>query len=169
MRTLTLVRHAKAVAPDGRIEDHERELAPRGHEQARSIGRATTGSPPRLVLCSTALRTRQTLEDIAAFWRSQPEIRFERALYLAAPATILAQLESVGEDAAALWVIGHNPGIHDLALAIAAKSPGGNFFPDLQSGFPTAARAVFQSDAASWRDFARARNHLAEFARILKA
>ena len=151
MKTLTLLRHAKAVTPGG-VEDHQRALAPRGHVDAAAVGRATRA--PELVLCSTALRTRQTLDDVAAGWSARPGVRYEPSLYLATAATLLRRVEAFDEAVSSIWLIGHNPGLHDLALQLAG--PGGvTEFPMLGDRFPTACRAVFQAEAESWPEFIR--------------
>ena len=76
-RTLLLLRHAKSDYPDD-VADHERPLAPRGVRDAPHTGTwlADAGRVPDLVLCSDALRTRQTYELVAADWDPPPEVRY---------------------------------------------------------------------------------------------
>jgi phosphohistidine phosphatase len=161
MKTLTLLRHAKAVIPGAAIEDHQRPLAPRGHHAAAAVGRETKA--PELVLCSTSLRTRQTLEDVAAEWKAAPEVSFEEGLYLATPEALLRRIGEIDDRFRTAWIVGHNPGIHELALILAAHMPGRHRFPALAQRFPTAARAVFRSEEKSWADFAREDRELADF------
>ncbi|HLY58913.1 MAG TPA: histidine phosphatase family protein [Stellaceae bacterium] len=161
MKTLTLLRHAKAVPPGG-LEDHERPLSPRGHAAAAAVGKTT--SPPALILCSTSLRTRQTLADLTEAWGTRPEVRFESLLYLAGPATLLRQVEALPESVPSVWLIGHNPGLHELALALLAGVLGADAFPELRNRFPTAGRATFEIDAVSWAGLGDARRVLSEFA-----
>lgn len=163
MKTLTLLRHAKAVPPGGGIEDHARPLSPRGHEDAAAVGEAT--HPPDLVLCSTSLRTRQTIADVAAAWRHQPEILYEPALYLSGPLVLLRRIEAVPDEVGSLWLVGHNPGLHELALILARHAAGADEAAELQERFPTAARATFKVHAGSWKKLGEAKRTLAEFAR----
>jgi len=162
MHRLHLLRHAKS-AWDEALEDHERPLTRRGCEAARRVGE----SLPRalgaidLVLCSTAVRTRETAELVLAGFALPPPIRFEDALYLAGRALLLRRLRRLDESAGAVLVIGHNPGLHELALALAsADSPR---YRALASGkFPTTARASF-AIAKPWADLARSRHALADY------
>ena len=114
-----------------------------------------------LVLCSTAVRTRETAELVLAGFALPPPIRFEDALYLAGRALLLRRLRRLDESAGAVLVIGHNPGLHELALALAsADSPR---YRALASGkFPTTARASF-AIAKPWADLARSRHALADY------
>jgi phosphohistidine phosphatase len=153
MKTLTLMRHAKAALSEGGIEDHQRPLTAQGHAAAMAVGKSSTA--PDLVLCSTALRTRQTLEDIAQCWPVRPAILFEPACYLATPGTLLRRIQAVDDAVQNLWVIGHNPGLHELALRLCPGRIGDRF--------PTACRAVIQSEAESWALFGQEVSVLAAF------
>jgi phosphohistidine phosphatase len=162
MHRLHLLRHAKS-APDEALEDHERPLSRRGREAARRVGE----SLPRalgtvdLVLCSTALRTRETAELVLAGFALPPPIRFEDELYLAGRALLLRRLKRLDESLGAVLVIGHNPGLHELAIALAAPdSPG---YRALAGGkFPTGARASFVIDGA-WAALDRSRHQIVDY------
>ena len=161
MHRLHLLRHAKA-AVDEALEDHERPLTRRGREAARRVGE----SLPRalgaidLVLCSTAVRTRETAELVLAGFTAPP-VRVEDALYLAGRALLLRRLGGLDESLGAVLVIGHNPGLHELALALA--SPDSPRYRALASGkFPTTARASFLI-AQPWADIARSRHALLDY------
>jgi phosphohistidine phosphatase len=163
MRSLTLLRHAKTVEGDGRLDDHERPLTPRGAAAARAIGLATAAEVPGVVLCSTALRTRQTLELLAGEWARAPEIIHDRGLYLADRRRLLERIEAIDDAFGSAWLIGHNPGMHELARHCAARARGRENFPELARRFPTAARIRFLIDAESWAGFGRARLTLDRF------
>ena len=75
-----------------------------------------------------------------------------------------ALLEAVDDAVGSVWLIGHNPGLHELALSLAAPAEGRSRFPDLALRFPTACRAVFRFETECWRDIATARAVLTEFA-----
>jgi phosphohistidine phosphatase len=144
MKMLHLLRHAKSSWKED-IEDHERSLSRRGRDAARRIGRhlpATAGTLD-LVLCSSAVRTRKTLDLVLAEFSPQPRIAIEDELYLASKEKLLDRLRRLDEAEANVLVIGHNPGLHELAVALAEKSSPK--FCALASGkFPTAAYASFQ-------------------------
>jgi phosphohistidine phosphatase len=145
MRRLILLRHGKAESVSATGGDFDRGLTDRGRRDCGLIGRvlADAGVVLDLALVSAARRTQETWEEIS---RAFPVARGEivRGLYLAAPKQISAAVNAVGEGLNVL-VIGHNPGLHECALALAAAA--GEPLEGLQS-FPTAAAAVFRLDAA---------------------
>jgi phosphohistidine phosphatase len=156
VRTLTLLRHAKATRNSAGV-DHERPLVERGRRAARQVGLETARSVPDLVLCSTARRARETLDEVAPGWRRVPSVRHEEALYTADAPDLLARLGRIEGGAASVWLIGHNPALHDLARMLARRAEGAGDFPELAERFPTAARAVFGLDSDDWSDLATAR------------
>jgi phosphohistidine phosphatase len=162
MHRLHLLRHAKSDR-DTAVEDHERPLNRRGRETARRVGKRLPSALGTidLVLCSPSLRTRQTAELVLAGFAIPPCILYEKALYLAGRAGLLRQLRGLDESLGAVLVIGHNPGLHELALVLAAAdSPD---YAALAGGkFPTAVRASFMIDGA-WADLARSRHQLTDY------
>ncbi|HEV8016283.1 MAG TPA: histidine phosphatase family protein [Stellaceae bacterium] len=139
MKTLYILRHAKAVAED-REDDAERPLAKRGRKAAAAMGDylAASRPAPQLVLCSTARRTRETLDQILPALSPSPEVIYEEGLYLAAARRLHERLQRLPEHAERVLLIGHNPGLHQLASSLASDSSA---FAD---GFPTAALAVLR-------------------------
>jgi phosphohistidine phosphatase len=165
MLTLTLLRHAKSSWDDPALDDHDRPLAKRGTKAAPEIAKYLKHEEllPNLILCSGAVRTRATLALILAeVGRPAPEIRYDDTLYLAAPETILQRIQSVEPDHTHVMVIGHNPGMHALALELTG---GGErkAVAALATEFPTAALAVLTFDAAQWRDIKTASGRLEHF------
>jgi phosphohistidine phosphatase len=163
MHTLHLLRHAKSSAEGG--EDHERPLSRRGREAAWRVGERLPAALGRvdLVLCSTARRTRETAELALAGFSPPPHIAFEDGLYLAGRNALIRRLRALDEAVGAVLVIGHNPGLHELALALAAAAASPHY-PALAAGkFPTAARASF-AIAGSWAGIDRARHPLIDYA-----
>ena len=149
MRRLYLLRHAKAVQ-DASGGDHERPLNARGREDAPMAARAAAarGFVPALVLCSTAKRTSETLALALPFFTPPPEVRMTPALYHAAPETILAQLGSIPADIGSVMIVGHNPGLQDLAAELAGAGKMGR---RIEEKFPTSAFVAFESASADWR------------------
>jgi phosphohistidine phosphatase len=162
MHRLHLLRHAKSAADDS-IDDSDRPLSRRGRDAARLIGEGLPAAigPVDLVLCSAALRTRQTAVLVLAGFAGPPRILFEDTLYLAAPAALLRRLRRLDEACDTVLVIGHNPGLHDLAVSLAATdSP--RYRALAEGKFPTTARASF-AIAGSWTDLSQSRHPLLDY------
>ena len=144
MHTLHLLRHAKSSWKED-VEDRERRLNRRGREASRRVGRhlpATIGALD-LVLCSSAARTRETMDLVMADYKVRPRSIIEDELYAASPEKLMERLRQLDDDDVNVLLIGHNPGLHQLAVTLAdANSPGARA---LVSGkFPTAALASFR-------------------------
>ena len=162
MHRLHLLRHAKSGV-DETAEDHERRLSRRGREAARRVAESLEAALGGLdlVLCSTALRTRETAELVLAGFAAPPRILHEDALYLAGRAVLLRRLRRLDESAGSVMVIGHNPGLHELALALAA--PDSPRFQALAAGkFPTTARASFAIESP-WASLEQSRHALTQY------
>lgn len=136
MRRLFLLRHAKSSWDDTGLPDHERPLAPRGERAVVRIAEHVRSQKiaPDLVLCSTALRTRQTLAALLPVLPGEVEIRVEDELYGASLEELLARLREL-DDVGAVLVVGHNPTLHGLALALTGRG-------DVLDRFPTGALAT---------------------------
>jgi phosphohistidine phosphatase len=163
MRILHLLRHAKSVPEDEGTDDHQRRLTRSGREDARLVGTSlpTALGTLDLVLCSTAARTRETASLVLAGFAARPLVAFEDGLYLAVMPVLLRRLRRLDEGVGGVLLIGHNPGLHELALALAVTdSPA---FAALSEGrFPTAARASFVIDTG-WGELGRSRHILRDY------
>ena len=140
MRTLYLLRHGKSSWDDPGLPDRERPLAPRGVRDAKRIAThlLRLEIAPGLVLCSPALRARQTLEPIEATVPEAP-VEVDERLYGASSETLLERVRAVPDEVPSVLLIGHNPGLQDLALLLAAR---GDELERLEAKFPTAALAT---------------------------
>jgi len=148
-RVLYLLRHAKSSWREGGLDDRDRPLNARGHRAGRLIAAyLARRKVPDLVLCSSALRTRETFEHIAGAYEKSPPASFEPALYLATARALLDRIAAVEDDVATLLVIGHNPGLHELATGLARHGRRHDRVR-LASKFPTAALASFRH-AGPW-------------------
>src|SRR5690242_14275969 len=125
MRQLLLLRHAKSSWDDAAIPDRDRPLNARGRRCAAVMRQAMRdlGLTPDVVLVSTSRRTLETLEALEP-WDETPLIDPLDSLYLADPMQLLAALHSVPETVRSVMVVGHNPGLHDLALSLAGPHAG---------------------------------------------
>jgi phosphohistidine phosphatase len=143
-RRLILLRHAKSDWPD--VPDRDRPLAKRGRRDAPVIGRwlRDHGYLPDEVVCSIARRTRQTWELVAPELGGSPSVTFESRAYAASALTLLYLVRELPSRSASALLIGHNPGIAELASSLAS----GDGEPRAIR-FPTAAAAVFEV-AGDW-------------------
>jgi phosphohistidine phosphatase len=126
---------------------------------------AGRGLVPDLVLCSAAVRAQQTWELTAPELGGSPEVKSLRSLYLASPAQILRQVHRVPDAVRRLMVIGHNPGLENLALRLAGGWGESPDLPQMREKFPTAALAVISVAAERWADVGPAVCRLESFVR----
>ena len=145
-RRLLLLRHAKSAWPD--MADSERPLNDRGRRDAPAMGRwlRDCGYIPDVVLCSTARRTRDTWALLAGELDAEPAVRYEQRIYEATALSLLHLLREAGGDYRTALLIGHNPGIAELAVGIAQMTDGPAAEPldRAREKFPTGAVAVLQ-------------------------
>ena len=135
-KRLFLLRHAKSSWDDPQLADHDRPLAPRGRRAAKRMAAHLREADiqPALVLCSSARRARETLELLAL----TGETIIERDLYGGSSTSLLERLHRVPEAVDSVMLIGHCPGIQDLAVEIVRGSAE---IARLESSFPTGALA----------------------------
>lgn len=153
VRNLYLIRHGKSDWDADYGLDHDRPLAPRGERDTDKVGaylrRASVH--PDLVLCSSAVRTRQTLDRIteAAGWRSGVSVRND--LYQAPPSEVIAMIAAQPEHVRTLAVIGHQPFTGEVAS---------RFLGSRHLEVPTACVIGMEFDAETWADVTRERGRL---------
>jgi len=159
MRRLMLLRHAKTEtdAPSGR--DQDRRLDQRGHKDAAEIGGWIGRHPPfpDLVQVSPAMRAQQTWEIAWEAMKErapEPIVEHVDELYGADPAQLLRTIRmAAADDPKRLMLVGHNPGMHELALALAGSGDAAGR-KALANNLPTAGLAVFDFDVKDWNDVA---------------
>ena len=167
LKTLYLLRHGKSSWDDPALADFARPLAGRGRRAALAMGEHMARSKwiPDLVLCSSAVRARQTLEFAMRAWSSpKPEVRFQRNFYMAEADALLQQTRQLDDSASSAMLVGHDPGIRDLALLLAGKAED-LFLDRLTRKFPTAALAVFTFPFRRWDKIAAESGNLISFVR----
>jgi phosphohistidine phosphatase len=162
MHTLYLLRHAKSSWVDPALHDHERPLAPRGRRDGKRIAKhlVRLGIEPELVICSSAERTRETLELLRPALGATSTIMLEEELYVAPSDQLLERIRAVPDAVASLLLIGHNPGLQQLALVLASA---GAELERLEAKFPTAALATLALPNASWSQLSPADAVLAAY------
>lgn len=162
-RRLYLLRHAKSSWTDPALADHDRPLAGRGRRAAAAMAAhlAEQAIAPDLVLCSTSVRTRETYARIERALRGAP-VRYERRVYAASADDLLALVRAVPDACASVLVIGHNPGLEDLALALARPSGERDA---VRAKFPTGALVALEPGGARWAELALGSATLAAFTR----
>lgn len=144
--------------------DQARALTTRGRADAAAAGRhlASTGLVPDHALVSTAVRTRQTWEEVRVATGATVEAELESSLYSAHAEGILELVRLVPVDARTLIVVGHNP----ASAYLASTLDGGEGDPEavrrlIEGGFPPAATATFELDC-TWSDLAAGRARLTD-------
>jgi phosphohistidine phosphatase len=148
-RTVILLRHGKSSWSDSILADIDRPLAPRGERATRKLAKYMRRKriQPALVLCSPSLRTRQTLEAVESSLGKHCSVEVVPQLYAASEQELLERLQALPESVSSVMLIGHNPGLHNLALVLASR---GDDLPQLEEKFPTGALATLVVHSESW-------------------
>jgi phosphohistidine phosphatase len=151
-RRIYLLRHGKSSWSDPGRADRDRPLNARGRAAAERIGAwcAEAGVAPELVLCSAAARARETLALLLPHLKTPARIEVEDGLYLAAASELLARLRRVDAGIGSAMLIGHNPGLHELARLLAGGGEA-KALAKLETKFPTAALAELSFELKDWR------------------
>lgn len=151
MRRLLLLRHAKTERLIFGADDLARRLTPRGRGDAPKVGAymARHALIPERVIVSTSARTRETWDLVAAAMAAAPRPVYDERLYDATPQAILEIVRECGNAAATLLIIGHNPGLHELATLLIASGEV-ETRQRLNEKFPTAALAVIDFALDDW-------------------
>jgi phosphohistidine phosphatase len=147
MKVLSILRHAKAERPEAYPNDFARPLTSRGHKDASRIGAllATLDPPVDCILSSPASRAAQTADHLSAEISYTRAVGWETSVYLANAETLLELLRRAPEDAAHVVLVGHNPGLEELAAGISSGAPDNSVLT-----LSTATLAHFELDIARW-------------------
>jgi phosphohistidine phosphatase len=159
---LWLFRHAKSSWSDASLRDEDRPLAPRGERAADRIRDYldAEGIDPEIVLCSPALRARQTLGRVLPALGTELEVRIEPNLYTFEADVLLDRLGRIPSSVTLVLLVGHNPAIQDLATRIANRGDG---LRDLSRKYPTAGLAEITFSEGTWDTLADQPGELVRF------
>ena len=148
MKTVLLLRHGKSDWHANFDRDHERPLAPRGRKAARAMGAwlSDKGPHPDAILCSTAVRARQTCAEMLRGASFAAPVEFERGLYAAHLGKIQEVIHAARKDCATIMLIGHEPTWSSAVEWFAGRAV---------DHFPTAAIARISFDCANWQRVVR--------------
>ena len=153
-RELLLVRHVKSAWDDPSLADHDRPLAPRGTKALPRLRDFLTRAEhrPDVVLCSSSRRTADTLDGIRVALPKRASIELLDELYLADADTLLTRLHGLDGKVRCAMLIGHNPGIEDLASLLVGSGDTA-LRAQLAAKLPTGAVVALSFDGA-WADLA---------------
>jgi phosphohistidine phosphatase len=163
VKRVYVLRHAKSSWKDASLVDHDRPLAGRGRRAAKAMREHLRAQriDPDLVLCSTATRARETLARIEPALGRQ-EVKVERALYGAGADALIARLRRLPAKCDSVLLIGHNPGLQELVLALALPGPERDA---VAVKFPTAALATLEAPIDGWDELEAGAAELSAFVR----
>ena len=166
MKRLVLLRHAKSSWDDPTLGDKARPLNSRGKRAAEEVAIYLAGQKihPGLVLCSSAQRTRETFARLVEKFTHQYTVSFRDDLYHASTTGMIAALAEVPQTQDCVMLIGHNPGMEELAYSLAGKG-----HPEtlelMGTKYPTAAIAVIDFDIPRWQEIPGSSGTLERFVR----
>jgi phosphohistidine phosphatase len=164
-KRLILLRHAKSAWDNPSVADFDRPLSKRGRRAAPIMGAylARKAMVPGLILASAARRAVETLDLVTAGWPSKPPVRKLKSLYLSMPREMLRRLQAIGRGPDCVMLVGHNPGLADLASWLCGEAKAEQR-ASLARKFPTAAVAVLEFDVEDWADVDAETGRLVDFA-----
>jgi phosphohistidine phosphatase len=166
LKTIYLLRHAKSSWQDQQAEDLDRPLSKRGREAANVMANyvAKHGIVPAQILCSPALRARETLERMEKKLDAAIPIRFEKGIYNAEAPTLLRRLRRLSDALPSVMIVGHNPGMERLALMLTGDGEA-TARNKLANKYPTGTLAILTAPIDHWHDLAPEGARLEAFVR----
>lgn len=166
MRQLFLLRHGKSSWDDPALDDFDRPLNNRGRNNIRAMADFLRAQAirPALVLCSAARRTQQTYDILARRLEGIP-VSIEPELYEAARHDLTGRLRALDDHLDSVLLVGHNPGLENLAKWLSADQGDADAVAALTDKFPTGALAVLETPLARWAALDNGTCRLARFTR----
>ena len=167
MKLVLLLRHAKSAWSQPGLDDHDRPLNRRGERAAEAVADHIVRNAPRpdLILCSTSVRTRQTLAPLVhRLTVPAPPIALERGLYLASEGGLMERLRALPEEVGTVLLVGHNEGIGELAKSLAGSGRATDLAA-LRAKYPTGTLATLRAPDTRWGELAFRSAELLSFVR----
>lgn len=148
MKALTIFRHAKAERPETHPQDFDRPLTARGRKEAERMGIVVAGLLPTVdcIMSSTAVRAAQTTNHLIAVLDYANSPLWEESAYLATATTLIDLLHNAPVDAQHVVLVGHNPGMEELAALLCTGAENGAILR-----LPTAGIAHLELDITRWQ------------------
>ncbi len=164
MKTLYLLRHAKAEPGGKELNDMDRMLSLRGHEACAQVGIyiKTRRYAPSLVLSSPSVRTKETSELVMQAANIPVSCQIENTLYLATADEILQVIQKTNDTLPSVMVVGHNPGMHHVALLLSRASQT-LLREMLELKYPTGSLSVIEFKSNHWQDIVPGNGELVDF------
>lgn len=154
MKRLGLFRHAKSDWHDAVARDFDRPLNQRGRKGAAIMGPQVleSGVEWQRILCSPAVRAKQTIEIAEAATTTTVPIEWDRRIYLASSATLADVIREQPDSTQNLLMVGHNPSLEDLIFDLVPEDADQPLRRIVEEKFPTATYAVLELDIDHWAD-----------------
>ncbi|HEX8571706.1 MAG TPA: histidine phosphatase family protein [Allosphingosinicella sp.] len=165
MKSLTLLRHAKSGWDDPVIRDFDRPLNPRGRRAARTVAgeMKAQGLAFDRILASPARRVMETVEEVVAgYGPLEPE--YDQRLYLASTATLLEIVRAVPDSVERLLLVGHNPGLEELALCLSRRDQA-ELRTQVELKYPTGTVAQIALPVQRWSEVSAGTGRIERFIR----
>lgn len=149
MKRLVVLRHTKSSWDDPGFDDHDRPLAKRGRKAAEKLAGQIRehGPAPELVVCSTALRARETLAGVGRGLEADVPVQLDPGLYMASLQGLVGLVRKLPDEYDSVMLVGHNPGFHELVLHLADDLPD-----RVRDKLPTGALVTIDLDVRHWQD-----------------
>lgn len=167
MKKLGIWRHAKSDWNDRSARDFDRPLNKRGRKGAAIMGRHIASQPTywERIIASPAVRVAQTIELGAQAAKINPQVRWDRRIYLASSATLIDLLREQDGDPGTILMVGHNPGLEDLIFDLVPDDGSSPLRDIVEEKYPTAAFAQLEIDIDSWGDLEEGMARLVQLTR----
>lgn len=153
MKTLLLLRHAQALPSSASVADFDRNLSPKGIDDAKKLGEVIKGQSItiNLIKCSSAKRTQQTTEEFCNGIEQNIHTENSKSIYNATVGDLFKMIQDTDDKVDTLMIVGHNPTIYELVSKLAATGSNA-VFDSLAHGYSPATLTVIETAADSWSE-----------------
>ena len=161
MKRLLFLRHAQTLPAEG-ASDVDRKLTPNGQADARALGATMKDKnyQPDTVLCSPALRTKETLELVMESLEGRP-VETVPAIYSGTRGDLFHLVQNINDKTDTVLIVGHNPTIHEF-IATLAREGSPTLMNRLASGYVPGTLGVLECPCASWKNIQPGENPLVD-------